>query len=282
MTLRFVKRNVLFLLSVGLLAFASCNTNDTDDLVSDVLTTEEALNVVLADDIASDVDDVIEDDAPLSEGSARGTSSQGNHPQCLTRTVEDTATGKIVTLDFGTGCEGRKGRVYAGKIIITYVKDTGSFSKTVRFDNFSVNGNAVEGGKSVSKVRENANGNPERTHTVDITVTFDSGEVIVKKGEKTKEKIAGADTDDRGDDVVMISGFWESVKKDGSEVKATITTDLRREYACKYIVSGVVEISKGGNDYTLDFGDGSCDNKATLTDSAGNVKEITLKYRKRH
>ncbi|SEE16075.1 hypothetical protein SAMN04487765_1602 [Tenacibaculum sp. MAR_2010_89] len=280
MTLRFVKRNLCYLAFLGLLVFTSCESNSNEELLNNDLTTEEALKVVLADDISSDVDDVIEDDSVESELASRGTTTS-NHPSCLERTVENTTNGKIVTLDFGAGCEGKKGRVFAGKIIIEYVRENDSFSKTVSFENFSVNGNAIEGGMSATKVKENTNGNPERTHTVDITITLESGETIVKKGEKVKEKIAGADTKDRGDDVFLISGFWESVNKNGDAKKAQITTSLRREYACKYIVSGVVELTKGTSKYVLDFGDGSCDNLATITDEAGRVKEITLKNRKR-
>ncbi|WP_435261441.1 hypothetical protein [Tenacibaculum sp. nBUS_03] len=281
MTLRFVKRNLCYLGFLGLLLFASCESNSNEELLNDDLTTEEALKVVLADDITSDVDDVIEDDSAEIELASRGTSTTSNHPSCIVRTVEATTNGKIVNLDFGAGCEGKRGRIFAGKIIIEYVLENQSFSKTVSFENFSVNGNAIEGGMSASKVKENANGNPERSHMVDITITLESGEAIVKKGEKVKEKIAGADTKDRGDDVFLISGFWESVNKNGNAKKAQITTSLRREYACKYIVSGVIELTKGTSKYVLDFGDGSCDNLATITDETGRVKEITLKDRKR-
>ena len=74
-----------------------------------------------------------------------------------------------------------------------------------------------------------------------------------------------------------ISGSWESVNRKGVARASTITTNLRREYACRYIVSGVLEISRDGIKATLDFGDGTCDNKATVTDANGKTKEISLK-----
>lgn len=282
MTFKNVQKSITYLSIIGLLLFVSCDSNDDNIDITENLTTEEALNVVLADDISAEVDDVIEDDAidyGLSSKSPNGNTSSA--ASCAVRTVEDTTSGKIVTIDFGTGCEGRKGKELAGKIIIEYVKTATGFTKTVSFDNFTVEGNLVEGGKSINKLTANANGNPEATFTVDITITLTTGEVITKKGTKVKEKIAGADTKDRGDDVYSISGNWESVNKNGIAKSATITTNLRREYACKYIVSGVIEITKDNVTSTLDFGDGSCDNLATLTDSAGIVTEITLKKHKR-
>jgi hypothetical protein len=281
MTFKNVQKNLIYLSIIGLL-FVSCQSSDDNIEVLGNLTTEEILNFVLADDISAEVDDVLEDDA--QDYNLSGKSADSNTSivaKCGDRTIEVTASGKIVTLDFGTGCEGRKGKELAGKIIIEYVRTTTGFSKTVSFENFTVEGNAVEGGKSIAKSTANANGNPEATFTVDITITFTTGEVITKKGTKVKEKIAGADTRNRGDDVYSISGNWESVNKEGVVKNASITINLRREYACKYIVSGVIEITKGTAISTLDFGDGTCDNLATLTDSSGVVTEITLKRNKK-
>ncbi|KAB1160782.1 hypothetical protein F7018_02600 [Tenacibaculum aiptasiae] len=281
MTLSNVQRKLSGLFIAGLLLFASCESNDGIDLDANAVTTEEALNVVLADDISTEIDEVIEDDGIESGFESKSAAPSSNHPSCVVRTSEETATGKIVTLDFGDGCEGKRGREFAGKIIIEYVKTDSSFSKSVTFENFSVEGNSVEGGKSIVKVKENSNGNPEATFTIDIKITLESGVEIIKKGTKVKEKIEGADTDDRGDDVYSISGNWESINKNGVVKTATITTNLRREWACKYIVSGVIELSRDGATATLDFGDGSCDNLATLTDANGDTKEITLKLNKK-
>lgn len=280
MTFKNVQKKLAYLSIIALLLFASCESSDEVNNFDETLT-EEALNVVLADDISTEIEEVVEDDSAESGFESRSSSTTSNHPNCVERSVEETTNGKIVTLDFGDGCEGRRGREFAGKIIIEYVKTSTSFSKTITFENFSVEGNAVEGGKSIVKVKENANGNPEGTFNVDITITLESGIVITRKGNKVREKIEGADTATRGDDVYSISGNWESVNKDGVVKTATITTNLRREWACKYIVSGVIEISKNDKKVTLDFGDGSCDNLATITDADGNTKEIALKRNRR-
>lgn len=291
MTLRFIKRNILFLSLLGFFAFASCESNDDIEMNTDALTTEEVLQVVLVDDISADVDDVIEDDAVLEESYAiksgaissffMPSQTKGNHPDCLRRTVEDTPNGKTVTLDFGEGCSGKKGSVFSGKIVIAYGKEDVSFSKTITFENFFVDGNAVEGGKSISKVKENSNGNPERTYEVAMSVTFATGETMFKRGARIKEKVYGADTPERGDDVVLITGNWEVKRRNGNIKSATIVNALRREYACKYIVSGSIDITKNTASYTLDFGDGSCDNRATITNASGAVKEISLRKRKK-
>ncbi len=280
MTFQNLYKRVSFLSILGLLVFASCESNNEleTDLTSK-LTTEEIKSEILSNDVSDDIDNLVEDDAQANGLTGRTVSSTSNLPSCADRSSVDTADGKIVTLDFGDGCIGRRGKEFAGKIIIEYVRFADGYSKTVTFEDFTVDGNSVEGSKSISKINSNANGNPEKTHIVDVTITFTTGEVASKKGTKTKEKIEGADTDDRGDDVYSITGNWDSVNKYGDVKVAEITTNLIRKYACRYIVSGVVEITKDGVAYTLDFGDGSCDNNATLTDTDGNVEEITLRRR---
>lgn len=280
MTLQNLYKSVRFLSIIGLLVFASCESNN--ELETDIaakLTVEEIKSEILSNDVSDDIDNLVEDDANANGLTGKTVNSASNLPRCADRTSVDTTDGKIVTLDFGEGCEGGRGKEFAGKIIIEYVRTVDGYSKTVTFEDFTVDGNAVEGSKSISKINANANGNPEKTHSVDITITFTTGEIASKKGTKIKEKIEGADTDDRGDDVYSISGNWESVNKDGDVKTAAITTNLIRTYACRYIVSGVVEITKDSINYTLDFGDGVCDNLATLTDAIGNIEEITLRRR---
>jgi len=69
--------------------------------------------------------------------------------------------------------------------------------------------------------------------------------------------------------------------KNGDVYSSIIIEELRRELACKFIVRGIIEISKPEVSFTLNFGDGSCDDKAALTNSVGEEKEITIKRRNR-
>lgn len=281
MTARVLKFGVMMLL--GTMFFISCsdedgvNLNDTNDLNA-----EEIQDMVVADDITSDIDDILEDDdldfGLLARG---GDESRSSVADCVTRSVvvDDVAETITITLDFGENCVGPRGRELSGKIIIVYQKTDLGYTKEVSFDGFSVDGNTIEGSKSVVKVKENSNGNKEATHTANITITLSTGEAIVLEGTRTREKIEGDETRDRGDDVYLISGNWRFVNKLGNEFTGNIVEKLRREYACKYIVSGVTEITKNSNAYTLDFGDGSCDNTATVTNSAGESREITLRRR---
>jgi hypothetical protein len=78
------------------------------------------------------------------------------------------------------------------------------------------------------------------------------------------------------DDVYLIEGSTTGTSARGSSYSAVITTPLRKANACPWIESGVVTITpRNKKTRTIDFGDGTCDNKATVT-IEGKVYNITL------
>jgi hypothetical protein len=50
---------------------------------------------------------------------------------------------------------------------------------------------------------------------------------------------------------------------------------LLKKMSCRWIVSGTIEMQAGENLVILDYGDGECDNIATITVN-GETTEITL------
>jgi len=79
-----------------------------------------------------------------------------------------------------------------------------------------------------------------------------------------------------GDDVSTISGTASGTDRNGETFSVNITTPLRREMACRWVTSGVMTLKLDGKkDRTIDFGNGTCDNDATLTID-GNTFEFDL------
>ena len=87
--------------------------------------------------------------------------------------------------------------------------------------------------------------------------------------------IEGQGTTAWGDNVFLITGNWSFTKRNGTQLSATILEALRKELACKFIVSGSVELQRNGNSAVLDYGDGACDDLATVT-IGDVVREINL------
>jgi hypothetical protein len=171
--------------------------------------------------------------------------------------------------------------VLKGSLILTYEKNSEEHSVTIsyQFVDFYRNDLKVEGSNTVVRVRENESGYRQSTLNFDVTLTWPDGEFASRQGTKVREFIEGFDTDNRQDNVFSITGNWTAIFKNGTVLTAEIRIPLRREMTCKYIVSGTIEKSKNGNAFTLDFGDGTCNNKAYITNSNGEVREIQLRHR---
>lgn len=270
----FIKSAVL-VFGLGAFVFASCTSDELTENV-EVFSIEEIQQSIVLDELTADVNTILDQDDLDEEFSAKGSATSGV-AACAVRTVESTVTQRRVTIDFGTGCLGENQKEYAGKIIILYQKTAVGISKTVSFDGFSINKNKIEGMQFVAFRKANDAGNPVSAITYDIKITLVSGDAISRKGRRVREKIRGNDTRALGDDVFGINGAWESTDKQGVAKRITITKKIIKANACKFLVSGIVEITKNEMKATLDFGNGSCDNIAILTDSKGNQREITLK-----
>lgn len=199
-------------------------------------------------------------------------------PECAVVTKVITDTSKDIIIDFGEACILRNGNTVSGKILMHYINDKTAMTKsiTVSFDNFYNNLRKIEGGHSVLRERSNANGNPQSTNTENLMITWPDGTFASKNGTEIHELIAGSDTHTWGDDVFSITGNWTFTRKDGSLHSVTITTPLRKELTCRFIVSGIETLEKDGQTAILDFGDGTCDDLGTISKD-GVTETIHLK-----
>jgi len=285
-----LKLRLILLLMVSGLVFTSCEDSNSVDIleVPEAISEEETIALVESDDIADEVDNIVDDflieDLSLgnkTEASREDGDKHGGMPDCVTKTIVLTNTTKMVTLDFGEGCELPNGHVLAGKIIMSYSFDLEMQIITIAqtFEDFSFNEVKVTGENTFVRMRENENGNPQSTKSINVTLTWPDGEFMSRVGEKTREWIEGYDTRTWGDNVYLITGNWTNTFKDGTIFSATITEPLRREMSCRYIVSGIVEFVKGDATGSLNFGDGTCDNLAIYTNAEGVETEIVLRRR---
>lgn len=267
---------------VSAIVFVSCN-NDTVD-VSEPISADEAIALAEVDDVSDEINNIIDDFFVENEDGVKSSDTESKTEDllpCVTKTIELINTTKTITLDFGEGCELPNGNVLRGKIIMSYATDSDVHSLTIThtYENFYFNDISIEGGNTIIRVRENDNGNPQSTITFNTTLNWPDGVFASREGTKTREWIEGYDTRTFGDNVFLITGNWKATFKDGTELSANVLEPLTREMACRFIISGVLEMQKGDSAGVLDFGDGSCDNVATFTNQADEEFEITLKGR---
>lgn len=278
--------------SFGLLAFSalvlsSCGDEDTLEN-QELLSEEQTLAVVESETVEDELDNILDDlfgsiDSELSSKNEFEEKSQGGREgvlSCATKTVVITNTEKSITLDFGDGCETPKGDILKGIITMNfkYNHADGELTIVKSFKNFYFNDVLVEGSKTVVKTRSNQDSLPESVVTFDMKLTWEDGSYVVRTGSKTRTFIEGFDTRVYYDNVFSIVGSSITTFSDGTVVYAEITNRLIRKMNCRFIVSGEKTLVMDGQTYVLDFGDGTCDNLATLTVN-GETTEFELRRR---
>ena len=98
-----------------------------------------------------------------------------------------------------------------------------------------------------------------------ITVNFPNTTVTAtRNGLRIAEWVEGVGSGTWLDNVYHISGNWDTTFTNGFERTGEVTETLVRKLSCIYLVRGVIEIQQEGLIGEIDFGDGNCDNLATL------------------
>ncbi len=187
-----------------------------------------------------------------------------------------------ITLDFGnTGCVGRDGRTRKGKIITVY---TGPLfipgnSTTTTFEGYVVNDNSIEGTHKVSN-KSTSEKKIFNVQVIGAKLTKPNGNFTQWNSEKTISQIDGLGTPLFPlDDVFKIEGGANGAVKRGDKFfqwSTIIQEPLIKKFACRWITKGIVIMRKSNSPVAeLNYGNGTCDNKATITVN-GQVREITL------
>jgi hypothetical protein len=197
---------------------------------------------------------------------------------CATVTVSSSTYPKTITIDYGTGCTNGKGHTKSGKIIIE-ISDSivvAGAVKTITTENFYIDSMKIDLSASWKNMGKNDAGNwvIERNYNQKITQT--DGDVIVEEFTDIMEWLSGFETIEKSDDSYYKSGSGSISVNDSITFSRVITEPLLKDSSCRFITKGIVELTKGTDKIVIDYGDGTCDNKATVTTN-GSAEEIDLK-----
>ncbi|PHS05206.1 MAG: hypothetical protein COA88_12695 [Kordia sp.] len=275
-------RKFVVLMLMGVLTLNSCSNEESvitpvsDDSESLIEARQSGEIDVLSEGVSAVIEEVYTNDE-LSSNS-RMLDAVSYLPGCVTITTVVTAISKEKTIDFGEGCELPNGHIIKGIIYMSYQKDMTALTKeiSVSFQNFYVNEISIQGVKTVFRERSNTNSNPQSTFNVDILVTWPDGAYASRVGERVREWIEGYGSGNWGDNVFLITGNRTTTFRNGNIRAGEVVQALRRELACNFLVSGIVELQRNNNMITLDFGDGLCDNEAIVTLSDGTTHVVYL------
>lgn len=252
------------------------------DAVNELETTFElAGNQAVSDNLTQDANDVFNEMAVSADVMGGRTPSQTTGILgCATLTVTPlVGWPKTILIDFGnTNCSSngtnRRGKINV--VLSDSVRKSGS-TATMTFDGYYVNDYKVEG--TITWTNTSTGGTTSWQRKIENgKITEPTGRYWLHSGTKIVVQTAGSATPyNLLDDVFSITGNHTVTNASGDSRTTTVLTALQKKTICANIDKGTVKI-QGPNHYAIvDFGDGTCDNLATLSIDGQAPRTITLR-----
>jgi hypothetical protein len=277
-------KNLLILLIVflgGTLLFSSCEKENSTISNADLdLAEDEALTEAIFNDIMESADIAIY----YADGlSLKSTIIVDSCPYLVV--TDSTENIRVITIDYGDGCEGFYGNTRAGMIkIVLEGRYMEAYSvRTISLIDYYINGIHVEGTKTVTN--NGLNENQNLSFSVELTggkISTPGGIVITREFSHTRVWVQGSATPRIiWDDVYFISGSASGTTYKGETYSRTITNPLEWAASCRFLKSGTILIEVEGKlPISIDYGNGECDAEAMVTRD-GNTRTIILKFHPR-
>lgn len=187
-----------------------------------------------------------------------------------------------ITIDFGTGCEDKRGNVRKGKIIVTYDGRRFLPGSTVvtTFDGYFINGVQIEGVRTVTNATESLEDHPKfNIAVVGGKATWPDGTFASREANRTREWIRGTNP---LNDEWRVTGNAAGVNRNGVAYTMEIVEPLVYKRSCAVLsrvfmaVQGVKILTTESRQMTINYGDGSCDRLVIVTIN-GVSKEVEVK-----
>ncbi|QEC66219.1 hypothetical protein FRZ67_02440 [Panacibacter ginsenosidivorans] len=282
-----LSRRLLPLCALLTICVLSCKKNESSASTTSQQTTETLL--MNATNVAADATNL----QSMDMEDVMGSDSAAD---CRTITYDTLKTvyPHVKTVDYGTGCMGPDGVMRKGKRIITVYADAltaspGTLISVTTFEDFYVDDINIKG--MVQSYIDS-------TSTADVPVIKNVAEKILSTSDGDSKtissvnywkKIEGVNTLNRHDDVFEITGSASGNETLDGATEMQWSSQINSEHhvikpvSCDFRTKGAIDIqlhiiTGGSSNFTeyLDYGDGTCDNKATLSINGGTAKEITL------
>lgn len=292
-------RNLFFSITVVLVTimfvFTSCdNTGSDNDLTISISDSEieQAEDDALVDAIYDDIESLAEAEVASLDMDGYNTSTLKSLDEdvCWTRTVDhpdSTHFPKVITIDFGEeGCTVVINDVEVTRKGIIQITVTGRYfeegsTRTVTLIDYYVNDMKIEGTRTVTNLGRDEDGSWL------FSIELVDGEVIVNdtisltRNSLRYRNCYFGNRYDRADDEFLITGEINGVNARGENYSRQIIDPLHKT-SCMFFVSGSIETIVGDNDpIFVDYGDGECDNEATVSRN-GNERKMQMQMNHRN
>lgn len=239
-------------------------SNDSDDAnpVEDQQVSQAELKSILeTDEISASVDMVLAEIYATDNSTAKGAN------ECYETVHSETG----FTATFNNCVLNGSGNIN-GTLSVVYESGSQAATFTATFADFYVGETKVNGSRTYIIDLGSTENSVAFSVTSDIELILADDSLIEEIGTKTLIFTFGETLENSS---IAISGNW-TIEMDGNTYVIEVTEDLIGNFGCDDLVSGLLYVGKNGLAVTVDFGDGSCDNLATIIYPDDTTEEITL------
>jgi hypothetical protein len=282
-----MKLKQIFIAATAICIFgiSSCKKSKVDNTEIEN-TFELSANGGMAENLTQDAQEVLNEAAVdkgfAGSGFVAGAAETTGILSCATVTVTPiSGFPKNIVIDFGTtGCTSPNGITRRGKILVTLtdsLRRAGSVA-TMTFDAYTVGIHKKEGtitwtntSTATQRSWRRVCVNGKITNTVTNNYWLHSGtqDIVQTAGTNTPNILI--------DDVFSITGNRTVTKPNGTTRVGTVLTALQKKTICDNIDKGTYKIEGPNHVAIIDFGDGTCDNQATVSIDGNPPRNITLR-----
>jgi hypothetical protein len=237
----------------------------------------------------------MESEADLEIHAAVSDDIVADAPSCcvVTYSPSKNVYPHLKVYDYGSGCTDGSGKTRSGKRFVTEYGDAstapaGKVISVTTFSNYYVDGVNITGSVKVSIDASANQGQLVLRAVEDKVITDASGNNTSYVSKSTRKQIGGNSTPETWDDVYQITtnAYGTELDGDSSMVVWKYNSDpsnvIVKHIDCGFRSQGGLQINLkqlgvATNEY-LDYGNGDCDNAATLSINGGAPQAITLPF----
>lgn len=252
------------------MALAACNKKNNADTTTGMNGDKENVQYVAASDqVSTDMEEAFDEGLQRTENGAQTPMNGIVLGPCVTVTLTQNGNMKVLTIDFGTqGCLCNDGKTRKGKLIATATRfNQVNVLRTLTTQQYYVNDYHVEGTITRNITNDISTTSRQADIVENLTVTNPGGQTVYTRN-ATLTRIFNFNTPGTPTDNTMTTWGQVSLSRpNGTQISRLVSqsTPLLFKNACHQIVSGIAQITINGNAYTIDFGNGACDDIATAS-----------------
>jgi hypothetical protein len=285
-----MKKMILSLTVIALIFMASCTKEDENSLTSEeegiIVNDAEVESAYESANFETDYLTGTSESITQISGSDKAFGFWSRYlyeigPEITVEPIGDVFP-KTITIDYGDGIELVNGRIISGivSIVVSAPPRTLGATREISFDAFYIDSVNIDG-NILKTCTDTTLTQMEFTAVSDLVFTFTDETYITRHAERVT-LVEGFDTPyDYSDDVITISGFADSESSEGYTFSRVITSPLIKPATCRFITQGTASFYKNNELFAgIDYGDGTCDDIATITKGNETI-QITLGKRRR-